>query len=773
MSGVQADAGQPVQNSRAGLLAGLKVIDFAIGLAGSASALYLAEAGADVVKIERPRHESERDAALFHVLDRGKRRVTDGDLAAQRDLLDSLLPDADVLVHDLTPAEAAAWSLDDARLRQRYPALIVASVGGWPRRHALADAPVRETLVLARLGILDEQPGHRPGPVFIRMPFASWIASWLSAIGVMARLIARERDGHGGIAHTSLAQAALVPMTMHWSRAAQPTPVFAKGLDKSVPIPLHCCADGRWIHVHYSPDAAPWMAEALAAMGPDEVARANAQWPPSHVAPNFGANREIIATRNAQDWVEHFWAHDVAAQIAAPFGEIYADEQARLNGYVVGVDDPDFGSTSQPGPAYHVDPPARVRGPLQVPIAARGIGWSDTNRFSATPRADSHAATGERTSSHAASAALRPPLDGLKVLDLGAYLAGPFACMVLADLGADVIKVEPPAGDAMRRLERAFAGTQRGKRGLALKLGAEGSKPVIEALANWADIVHHNVRLPAARKLGIAPDQLRAIKPALVCAHVSSYGPQGPRADWPGFDQLMQAAVGWETESGGEGNPPSWLRFGVGDHLAALSSVFAVLLAHLARMRTGEGQAVASSLLGAMTMTASEAIVIDQEHALTPMAHLDAGQHGIATTHRLYRCKDGWIAVAALSAAESNAFTRIAGEKPEATFAALDVAAALAGLHAAGVPAEPALESQCDVFLDSTEHAAAGLHATYGHAVYGSLQQIGALWDFDDLPLVIERAPPALGEHSRELLEMLGFDAQHIDELANQGVTRI
>jgi crotonobetainyl-CoA:carnitine CoA-transferase CaiB-like acyl-CoA transferase len=768
----QADAAQRAQSTQPALLAGLKVIDFATGLAGSATALYLAEAGADVVKIERPRHEAERDAALFHVLDRGKRRVTDGDLAAQRDLLDSLLPDADVLVHDLTPAEAAVWSLDDAQLRQRYPALVVASVGGWPRRHALADAPVRETLVLARLGILDEQPGHRPGPVFIRMPFASWIASWLSAVGVMARLIARERDGQGGIAHTSLAQAALVPMTMHWSRAAQPTPVFAKGLDKSVPIPLHRCLDGRWIHVHYSPDAAPWMAEALTAMGPDAVARANAQWPPSHVAPNFGANREIIATRDAQDWVEHFWAHDVAAQIAAPFGEIYADEQARLNGYVVGVDDPVLGSTSQPGPAYHVDPPARVRGPLQAPTPAHDIGWSAHGRFSATARTDSGAANGARTSG-AASPASRPPLDGLKVLDLGAYLAGPFACMVLADLGADVIKVEPPAGDAMRRLERAFAGTQRGKRGLALKLGAEGSKPVIEALANWADIVHHNVRLPAARKLGIAPEQLRAIKPALVCAHVSSYGPQGPRADWPGFDQLMQAAVGWETESGGEGNPPSWLRFGVGDHLAALSSVFAVLLAHLARMRTGQGQAVASSLLGAMTMTASEAVVIDRERALTPMAHLDAGQHGIAPTHRLYRCKDGWIAVAALSATEGDAFTRIAGKEPEAALAALDVTAALATLHAAGVPAEPALESQSDAFLDSAEHAAAGLHATYRHAVYGSLQQIGALWDFDDLPLVIERAPPALGEHSREVLEMLGFDAQHIEELVNQGITRI
>jgi crotonobetainyl-CoA:carnitine CoA-transferase CaiB-like acyl-CoA transferase len=105
--------------------------------------------------------------------------------------------------------------------------------------------------------------------------------------------------------------------------------------------------------------------------------------------------------------------------------------------------------------------------------------------------------------------------------------------------------------------------------------------------------------------------------------------------------------------------------------------------------------------------------------------------------------------------------------------AALDVTAALATLHRAGVPAEPALESQSDAFLDSADHAAAGLHATYGHAVYGSLQQIGALWDFDDLPLVIERAPPALGEHSREVLEMLGFDAQHIEELVSQGVARI
>lgn len=742
-----------------GILAGLRVLDLASGLAGSAAALQLSEAGAEVIKIEPPQGGAERDTARFAVLNRGKRSVVlDLDQPAGQERLEHLLASADVLIHDLPPAKAALRGLDDAQLAARHPALVVSAIGSWPQRHARADAPARELLVLARLGLLDEQPGHRPGPVFIRMPFAGWIAGWLCAIGVMARLLARDRDGRGGAAHTSLAQAALVPMTMHWSHAETPTPAFAKGLDKKLPIPLHPCADGRWIHVHYSPDKAPWMAKALAAMGEEAVARANALWPPSHVAPNFGANRLIIATRPAQDWVEHFWAHDVAAQIAAPFGEIYFDEHARLNGYVVEVDDPRHGRTLQPGPAYRVEPPARVRGPLR-PLGAD----TDAVQAASAPRVPGPASQ---------QPAALPPLHGLKVLDLGAYLAGPFACMVLADLGAEVVKVEPPAGDAMRRLERAFAGTQRGKRGLALQLGDAASQPVVDALARWADVVHHNIRMPAARKLGIDDERLRAVNPRLICGHISAYGPTGPRADWPGFDQLMQAACGWEVECGGEGNAPLWLRFGVGDHLAALSCVYAVLLALYRRNQTGEGQSVASSLLGAMLLTESE-VLARPDGSLTEMAHLDAAQTGLSPGHRLYRCADGWIAVAAWEAAELRAFERVAGPEPEAFFAARVVAEALAVLDAAAVPCEPALEAQQQAFLDSPEHAAAGLHARYPHAVYGEMQQVGALWDFGDLPLALDRAPPALGQHSREVLERLGFPDDEIEALAGRGLTRL
>lgn len=739
----------------------IRVIEFASGIAGPAAGLQLSEAGAEVIRVETPAMSDDTDSVLFSVLNRGKQRLAlDLDNPAGKAALAALLKGADVLLHDLTPAQAAAHGLDDGSLAAVNPQLVVSAIGGWPRRHPLAEAPPRETLVLARLGLLDEQPGHRPGPVFVRMPFAGWLAAWFSAIGVMARLVARRRDGRGGTAHTSLAQAALAPMSMHWSRAERPTPVFAKGLSKDTPIPLHRCADGAWVHVHYSPDKAPWMAEALAGMGPDAVAAENAKYPPSHVAPNFGANKAIMATRPACDWVRHFWEHDVAAQVAAPFGAIYASAQARANGYVVEVEDRERGRVLQPGPAYLTQPPPRVRGPLAGRDPAP------------LPGAPATLAAPAPAPLQAAGIPM-PPLAGMKVLDLGAYLAGPFATMLLADLGAEVIKVEPPAGDAMRRLERIFAGTQRGKLGVALKLGEAGAQEALEKLVRWADVVHHNIRLPAARKLGIDHAALSRINPALVFCHISSYGPEGEQKDWPGFDQLMQAACGWEVECGGQGNPPMWLRFGVGDYLAALSSVFAVLLAHYRRLETGEGQMVASSLLGATLPTVAEAVMLP-DGAITPIAHLDAAQTGLSPDHRLYGCSDGWLALAAFDGREREALAQLAGatvREREAWFSARPRELALEALRGAGVPSEPVLESQGEAFLDDPACAAAGLHARYRHAVYGELEQVGAYWDFGDLPLKLDRPPPALGEHSAQVWERLGFGPAQVDALERQGLT--
>jgi crotonobetainyl-CoA:carnitine CoA-transferase CaiB-like acyl-CoA transferase len=741
------------------ILEGIRVISLCSGIAGSAAGLQLSEAGAEVVMVEPLNNPARDRQALFAALNRGKRSVTlNLENAADRQQLQSLLAGADVLLHDFTPVQAQAHGLTDEQLAADFPQLVISAIGGWPQRHALANAIPHETLILARLGLLDEQAAHRSGPAFVRMPFANWLACWLCVIGVMARLLARQRDGHGGIAHTSLAQAALVPMTMHWNRAQTPTPAFAKGLDKHIPIPLHQCADGRWLHVHYSPDKSPWMAAALSELGESEVARLNAAWPPSHVAPNFGANKAIIATRPAQDWVEHFWQHDVAAQIAAPFGDIYFDEQARVNGYVVEVDDVQLGKTLQPGAAWKVQPPARTG--ASAPLMGEG----NAALFDAPAPIQAAQPQGLPGS--------LPPLHGLKVLDLGAYLAGPFACMLLADLGAQVIKVEAPKGDAMRRLERIFSGTQRGKLGVALQLGDGQTEPALQALVRWADVVHHNMRLPAARKLKVDYDSLKALNPQLLYCHVSAYGPTGPRADWPGFDQLMQAACGWEVEQGGEGQAPMWLRFGVGDFFAGLSSLYALLLGLYERNRSGKGQMVSSSLLGATLLSMSEAVVLE-DGSLTPLAHMDADQTGLSDTHRLYACSDAWLVVVAQQPDEAERFRALTGDQPQAWFARLTRQAALAELATRQVPAQPVLEAQMDAFLDSPDHAAAGLHAHYGHAVYGDLQQIGAFWDFGNLPLSLHRPPPALGQHTRQVLEDLGFAGSELERLASAGLVAL
>ena len=737
-----------------GVLSGVRVIELCTVAAGSIAALQLSEAGAEVIKVEPPAGDPDRGAPAFAIRNRGKLSVTlDVRVPADRAALERLVVGADVLVHDLTPSVARELGLDDAGLAAKAPHLVVSGVTGWPANHPDAEQPARETLVLARLGLLDEQPGARPGPIFVRMPFATHAAAWLCAIGVMARLLQRRQERGVGPAHTSLAQGALTPMTMHWARAERPSPSFAKGIDRNLAVAIHPCADGKWIHVHYPPDNAPWMREALDAMGPDGVAAANARWGKNHATPNIGANREIFGTRPAAEWLEHLWANDIAAQPAAAFGDIYFDAQARLNGYVVEVEDPQFGVTLQPGPAYSVTPPARVRGPL------RALG-ADTQAM----------LSGERTAPTAApSVGDEPPLKGLKVLDFGAYVAGPFGAMLLADLGADVIKVEPPTGDFMRYLDRVFCGVQRGKRSVALQLKDPSARPALEALVAWADCFHHNIRMPAARKLGLDHDTLSAINPAIVGCHVSSYGPIGERADWPGFDQLFQASCGWEVENGGPGNPPLWLRFGVTDHLAAMASVYALLLGLYDRERTGVGQMTAASLLGATLLTTAETLV-HPDGALEPFARLDNAQTGVSPHHRLYRGRDAWIAVAALTDGEIAAFDALAGPYPEVFFAARDALDTIITLSASGIPAEVVREKQIDAFLDDPAARAAGLVVDYEHLSLGRLDQIGAFWSLGVKPR-LDRAPPAIGQHTREALGAAGLSGAAVDHLIATGAS--
>lgn len=748
------------------ILDGVRVIDCSEGIAGPVASMMLAEAGADVIKVERPAGDPSRASEGFRTWNRSKRGVVlDLRHEAGREQLHDLLDGADAFVHGFGPTTAAELGLTDDELIARHPHLITCAVLSWPAGHPSADGPIDDLLVSARLGLCDEQRGHRDGPVFLRFPFGSWCAVYLAAIGVIARLIQRQRGGAaGGPAHTSIAQGALVPTMMHWARAETPGPMFAFGLPKDLQPSLFECADGVWIHLMRCADTdSPLMVEALGQLGQDGVAKANADSTGLSMPgyPNFGANQVAFRTRPSQQWLEDFWAHDIPAQGAAPYGAILADEQARRNGYVTDVVDPERGRITQAGTPFSTTPPSRVTRP------APALGQHTEEVLHAS------ASSPPRPTTPSAGASVRWPLEGLKVLDFGNFLAGPLGPMLLADLGADVVKVEATTGDQMRGVERVFASCQRGKRGVALDLKSPAARPALEALVRWADVVHHNLRMPAARRLGLDYGSIRAINPEVVYCHASSYGPEGERADWPGYDQLFQAAAGWEVLGGGEGNDPMWFRFGFMDHLCAMASTVATLLAVWHRDRTGHGQRVTGSLLGGGVLTNSETYLKDGRLAV-PAAPLDHEQMGLSPGYRLYPLADGWIALCAqVDDQLARACTVLGASGPD------DIGARLAGtrcddalrhLLAAGVPCEPVRLDQGAAFLDDEQNRKLGLVTSYPHAEWGELEQVGALWSLGDLEVSLDRAPPALGQHTREVLAVAGLDDAAISELLDSSV---
>ena len=343
----------------------------------------------------------------------------------------------------------------------------------------------------------------------------------------------------------------------------------------------------------------------------------------------------------------------------------------------------------------------------------------------------------------------------------------------MADLGADVVKVEATTGDQMRPIQRVFASCHRGKRGVALDLKSTRARPALEALVRWADVVHHNQRQPAARRLGIDYDSVRAVNPGVVYCHTSSYGPVGDRADWPGYDQLFQASAGWEVLGGGEGNDPMWLRFGFMDHLCAMASTVASLLAVFHRDRTGRGQQVTGSLLGAGVLTNSETY-LDASGRPAPVATVDHEQTGTSPAHRLYRLSDGWLALCARTDRELALACSVLGAagsgQLEVVLAGAECDPTIGALRAAGVPCEPVRADQGDSFLDDPLNRRLGLVASYPHAEWGRLDQIGGLWDFGDLEVTLDRAPPALGQHTVEVLTAVGLDRAAIDDLLGRAV---
>ncbi len=751
-------------------LDGIRILDLSWGVAGPLGVLLLAEQGADVIKVEPPGGDPFRAYQGYRCWDRSRRSVVlDLKTAEGADAFLALASSADAVVETFRPGVLDRLGVGWEALRAVNPRLVLVSSPAYPEGHRRAGRPGYEALVQAASGQMSDQPGWRMGPIFLHFPVASMGTAFLIPTVVLGALLARERTGHGQHATTSLYQGVMLYTTQLWMEAERPPTGFHEMMARTYPPGIHQlmlyeCANFEWLHYSVLSGLTP-IKSLDGVIGLPEG---------SGDAERRARMRQLDRDRLVDD----LRANGHAVDPVTPAADVLRHPQTVANGTAATV----AGMVQMGVPIHLLGTPGSIVGPEP----AVGAHTAEVLRGLPEPAAASPAAA------PAASPAAAPgpppargpggPLAGTRLLDFGQFLAGPFGPMVIGDLGADVIKIEPLSGDHMRHALTPFAGCQRGKRSLALDLKNPEGLRLAHRLIPTADVVHHNMTRGVATRLGIDYPACRALRDDIIYCNTYAYGLPDPLGGSGGLDPLYQASSGLEYEAGAthEGNPPLYIRFGMCDTANAMLSVVGILLALVHRARTGEGQELWTSLHDGGVLFSSD-VWLGPDGTPWDRPHLDKGQHGLGPGYRLYRSQDeGWICVAAVTDAQWEALCSVTGagrldrrggraaaeDALQAQFLTRTALAWHRALDAAGVPNEVPIESMDgQAFLHDGDNERLGLVALYEHPMYGTLRQFGRLFDFPANPGPDLAPPPMMGQHTREVLHELGLRDGDVDAL--------
>lgn len=748
---------------RSGALKGLRVIDFGQYIAGPVAAMQLADHGADVIRVDPP-GGPRWDVPANAMWNRGKRPIVlDLEQPADLEVARRFVGSADVVIENFRPGVMTRLGLDAGELTRRHPHLIWCSMPGFAHDDPRSAVPAWEGVLGAATGnftlniqaLRDDAGRGLPRkqddrPIYTMTPVSSMYAACLGALSIAMALVARQRDGRGQHIEVSLYDATF---------CAIGSPIWA-GIPGTPWTRSYQCADGRWVDIicYHAKFVRAFVEAAGVEHWLDESFVGNIERPfrqrPEQAAQLLEKMMALFKTRTALEWETIMERAGVPLAVCRTSAEWMALPQARASGAIVPMRDPGLGEMLQPGIQTRLEEtPGAVAAPAPLP---------DQHRNEILAELD---ALPSRALSLATKPDRRPPLAGLRVIDLGTVLVGPACGRILAEFGADVIKIDDPSGIG------PGADVSRGKRSMLLDLNKPDGADILRRLADSCDVFVQNFRLGVAEKMGIGFEQLRARNPGMIYVSYTLYGREGPWAGRPGYENQAQAVTGMMDRYGD--GVPAMEPFPVNDYGTALTGSFGVALAVYQRnqrqMKAGErrGQQVdaalvyTASLLQSIVMNDYAGKVWDEprgQHAL--------GSHAL---HRCYRAGDGWLFLGAKQAQipALDAIPGLAGiaatpraERADFLEACIRTAPAAEWVYRlvnAGIGAHR-LTTVSEVMAEPRA-AARGLYLERAHPDGGTVATIGPIPRLSHTPLV--PGPPLRPSmDAREILADVGLDGE-------------
>jgi crotonobetainyl-CoA:carnitine CoA-transferase CaiB-like acyl-CoA transferase len=744
-----------------GPLDGIRVLDLSSGIAGPLAGMLLADFGADVIKVEAPSGDPARSLPGFAVWNRNKRSIIiDESSSAARPRLQEFLGGADVLILNHSTSD-----LDPSRLTEKYPRLVVVHMPPYtPTETPWAGGQESHPLLSAYGGAAWRQSSFDGGPIDLVYPFPLYVQGHWGAGIAVAALIERLHSGFGqvvtasgmhGIMLSCVGQLNIVP-----DQEALPTNVGPGGRHPC--YTTYQAGDGQWLFM--AALTPKFQANAFKVLGVGDIfADERIKGVPMRMLlpENRGWIRQRLAeafrTRSRDEWLLALEQGDCPSGPVCDRDDWLDHPQICTNRMRVELEDPERGHVVMPG--VHLvltDTPGTVRSP--APTLGQHDDSVEPWRVQPTP-------SGNRTPRSA-----RGPLAGYKVLNLGTILAGPYAGALLADMGADVIKVEAPVGDPFRETGFVY---NRGQRGLAVDLTSDAAREAFYSVVRTSDVVLDNSRLGVLHRLKIDYASLKRVKDDIVTFSVNGFGEEGPFASKPGFDPVLQAMSGMMRAQGGDCDPVLFT-IPINDITAATVSVLGVCLGLFHRERSGLGQRMWTSLLGCSAMMQSGELV---RFGGRPPAVVGARDFaGPSALDRFYRTRDGWLRLQAPDVASLVAVGLVDHDVADLEgaltrkFAAICLADALAMLARQGIPAVQARlpgDLPDDPDLQSLEMFAT-LHMQDGTPFYSA----GRYASFSRTQESRVFTPPGIGEHSTEVLAEAGVAEAEIEALIDAGAVR-